>query len=78
MRVMRVFDEKDVLRLLRSEVKRAGGQSAWARKTGIERTYLSKVLAGQKPPSKRIINALKLRTVYASDSKPPNRRTRKT
>jgi DNA-binding phage protein len=73
---MRIFDKKDVARLLRSEVKRAGGQSAWARKTGIERTYLTKVLAGQKPPSKRILYALKLRTVYVSDSKPPVTRGR--
>jgi DNA-binding phage protein len=61
---MRFFDEKDVLRLLRSEVKRAGSQSAWARKTGIDRTFLNKVLTGQKSLSQKVIKALKLRTVY--------------
>jgi hypothetical protein len=31
---MSFLDLKDVIRLLRSEVERAGGQAAWAKKTG--------------------------------------------
>ena len=30
----KLLDEKDVLRLLREDVDKAGGQSAWARQTG--------------------------------------------
>ena len=32
---MRMLDDKDVVCLLRSEVERAGGQSAWARREDI-------------------------------------------
>ncbi len=63
---MRFFDEKDVIRLLRSEVKRAGGQAAWARKTGMQRTWINKILKGRVAPTKKIISALKLRTVYVA------------
>jgi hypothetical protein len=39
---------------------------------------VEEILAGQKSPSQKVIKALKLRTVYASNNKPPNRRMRKT
>jgi hypothetical protein len=64
---MRLLDDKDVVRLLRSEVERAGGQSAWARRERIDRTLLNRVLCGQKPPTKEIIRALRLCNVYALD-----------
>jgi hypothetical protein len=64
---MHALDDREVLRLLRSEVEKAGGQAAWARREGVNRTMLNKVLNGRKliPPS--IIKALKLRTVYLRD-----------
>jgi hypothetical protein len=55
---------KDVVRLLRQQVAETGGQSAWAKKTGIHRTLVNKVLQGQKPLTKSILNALRLETVY--------------
>jgi hypothetical protein len=66
-----VFELKDVISLLRSEVKRAGGQSEWARQTGISRPMLNKVLNGRKSPTMTIIAALKLRMVFVSDPNPP-------
>jgi DNA-binding phage protein len=63
---MRVLDPKDIVRLLRTDVERAGNQSVWARKHGISRTVLNKVLAGKKPPTEKIIRALKLRWVVIS------------
>ena len=60
-----MLDDKDVVRLLRSEVEQAGGQSAWARRERIDRTLLNRVLNGHKPPSKEIIRALKLCNAYA-------------
>lgn len=57
---MRTFELKDVIPLLRSKVKRAGGQSAWAKKNGIDRTTLSRVLKGHRPPIKAILKALNL------------------
>jgi DNA-binding phage protein len=67
---MRVFELKDILPLLRSEVKQAGGASAWARKTGVHRTTVTKVLLGLQPPTKSIIIALGLRVVFISKSAP--------
>jgi hypothetical protein len=49
--------------LLRSEVNRAGGQTKWAKKNGIVPSAISMVLAGYRPPNKKIISALKLRRV---------------
>jgi DNA-binding phage protein len=61
----RVLDDDDVLKLLRSRVKSAGGQSAFERETGVARTYLNRVLKGKKPPSApSILDALNLRIVY--------------
>jgi DNA-binding phage protein len=71
----RVFELKDVISLLRSEVKRAGGQAEWARQTGISRTMLNKVLNGHKLPAMTIIAALKLRIVFVSDPNSPKRTT---
>jgi hypothetical protein len=60
---MRALDQKDVVRLLRSEVNRAGGQTKWAKKNGIVPSAISMVLAGDRPPNKKIMSALKLRRV---------------
>jgi hypothetical protein len=60
---MRALDQKYVIRLLRSEVNRAGGQKEWAKKNGVAPSMISMVLTGDRPPSKRIISALKLRRV---------------
>lgn len=62
---MRKLDDKDVIRLLRLEVARAGGQSSWARTHRIDRTLLNRVLAGQKPPTEDIVRAIKLCNVYS-------------
>ena len=63
---MRFLELKDVIGLLRSKVERAGGQTAWAEKTGINRTIINRVLNDREPPTKKIIRALKLRMVFVS------------
>ena len=68
---MSFLDLKDVICLLRSEVERAGGQTAWARKTGIDRVTINRVLNDRKPPTKKIISALKLRMVFVPYPKLP-------
>jgi DNA-binding phage protein len=60
-----MLDSKAVVRLLRAEVERAGGQSSWARRQGIDRTLLNRILCGRKPPTEEIIKALKLCNEYA-------------
>ena len=69
---MKFLDLKDVLHLLRSEVERAGGQVAWAKKTSIDRVTINRVLNDRQSPTKKIIRALKLRTVFVPEPKLPH------
>jgi DNA-binding phage protein len=59
----RLLNAQDVLRRLRREVKQAGGQSEWARRMGVDRTLLNKVLQGRRHPGPQIIRALELKKV---------------
>jgi hypothetical protein len=70
---MRMLDLDDVVCLLRSEVSRAGGQAAWAKATGVNRVLVNRVLNGQRPPTKKMINALGLRTVFVRATASPSR-----
>jgi DNA-binding phage protein len=62
-----IYDDDDVVRLLRAEVERVGGQTAFARKCGLSRANLNKILHGSLSPTKSVIKALKLRKVYVSE-----------
>src|SRR5882672_11122973 len=53
---MRALDQKDVVRLLRSEVNRAGGQKKWAKQNGVAPSAISMVLTGDRPPNKKILS----------------------
>lgn len=64
--VQRLLTLEDAIRLLRSEVKRAGSQRAFARKAGVNVSVVSKTLRGIVLPSEKILRALKLRVVYLS------------
>ena len=66
---MRVLELADVIAMLRSDVRRVGGQVAWGKKAGVDRAIVSKVLNGHRPPNKAIIEALELRMVFVSRSK---------
>jgi plasmid maintenance system antidote protein VapI len=65
-RDIRLLDDKEVVRLLRLKVERAGGQKAWAKKARINRTMVNKVINGQRPLTPGIIRALRLRKVYTT------------
>ena len=67
---MKVLEPQDVIALLRRQVERAGGQAAWASKAGVSRVMVNKVLNGHGLPTKKIIKALKLRTVFVTEQKP--------
>src|SRR5262249_8154627 len=62
-RDMPALDQKDVVRLLRSEVTQEGSQKAWAKKYGVAPSAISMVLSGDRPPNDKIISALKLHRV---------------
>jgi predicted transcriptional regulator len=64
---MRVLENKDIVRLLRIEIGRVGSQMEWAKQAGVDRATVNKILCGKKPPTKRIIQALKLRLVVVAD-----------
>jgi DNA-binding phage protein len=65
--MVKILETKDILRLLRKDVEQAGSQSAWSRKTGVDRAVLNRVLSARKAVTKSIIHALNLRTgVYAA------------
>jgi hypothetical protein len=67
--VQRLLNLNDVIRLLRSEVQRAGSQRAFARKAGVNVSVVSKTLRGVVVPSEKILSALKLRTIYPNDAR---------
>jgi len=58
------LEQEDVVALLREEVDKAGSQSAWSKKTGVDRTNLNRILNGHIPPTKAVAAALKLRLIY--------------
>jgi DNA-binding phage protein len=70
-----LWENRDVVGLLRAEVARAGGQQAFALKTGVDRTALNKVLSGVRKPSPRMVEVLGLRAVFVrKEFSPANRR----
>jgi lambda repressor-like predicted transcriptional regulator len=64
-----VFRYHGVLDLLREEVSKAGGQVAWSKKTGVNRSHLNLTLNRRRPLTESIIAALQLRVVYVRNSK---------
>jgi hypothetical protein len=58
-----IVGNRDFLRILRKEIRKAGSVIVWSRRVGVDRTYLSNVLHGRKSPSKKILAALNLSEV---------------
>jgi DNA-binding phage protein len=67
--IKHLLDENDVLRLLHEVVDRAGGQSAWARRSGVDRGNLNQVLTGRRRLPPAIMRALKLKKVVGYELK---------
>jgi hypothetical protein len=59
-----VFDEPDVVHLLRAAVEREGGESAFAKRHGINRAYVNMILNGKRSVGNSVAKALRLRKVY--------------
>jgi len=66
-----VFNDDEVIQLLRAAVEREGTQDAFARRHGLERTYLNQILKGKKPMSRAVLNVLGLRKVYTPNEALP-------
>jgi len=66
--VQRPLKLEDVIRSLRSEVKRAGSQRAFAKKAGVNVGVVSKTLRGIVLPSEKILDALKFElSIYLNE-----------
>jgi DNA-binding phage protein len=61
-----IFDDNDVIRLLRAAVEREGSQTAFAKRHGIERTRINAILSGKRPITDSVANALGLRRTYTT------------
>jgi DNA-binding phage protein len=62
-----VFDEREVAQLLRAAVERDGGQTAFAKRRGADRTRINRVLSGKERAGDAIAKALGLRKVYVAE-----------
>jgi hypothetical protein len=62
-----VFGDKDVLQMLREAVEREGNQIAFARRHGIDRSFLNQVLRGRRQISDAVLKTLGLRKLYVAE-----------
>jgi hypothetical protein len=60
-----IFDNDEVIQLLRAAIEREGSQNAFAKRHGIDRTHLNQILSGKKFVNRAVESALGLRRVYA-------------
>jgi hypothetical protein len=65
--VRKILDLEEVMRLLRSEIERAGSQRAFAKKAGVNVSVVSRTLNRQRLPSEKVLRVLKLRAIYLSE-----------
>jgi hypothetical protein len=63
----RIFDDGEVVQLLKVAIEREGNQMAFAKRHRINRSFLNEVANGKRPASGPILKALGLRKVYALD-----------
>lgn len=61
-----ITERVDPKEVLSAEVKAAGGQTAWSRRHGIARSFVTNALAGRRPFSAKLLAALGIvkTTVY--------------
>ena len=64
--------EIDVLNLLRTEIIKAGSQSAWARRAGIDRPTINSILNGRRSLQPKVLSALGVKRVSAYFQIEPN------
>jgi len=62
-----VFDEDDIVHLLRAVVEREGSQTAFAKRHGVDRVLVNMILNSKRPVSGGIAKALGLPKVYVAE-----------
>ena len=63
----RVLDDNDVVQLLRTAIKREGNQVAFAKRHGVNRSYLNMILNGKRSVGPSVTKALGLRMVFVAE-----------
>jgi DNA-binding phage protein len=66
-----IFDDDEVVQLLRAAVEREGSQVAYARRHGLERSQVNQTLTGKRPVSASVVKALGLQKVYTAKLRKP-------
>lgn len=62
------LSHQDILRILRSEVAKAGSQMEWAKRNKVSRTQLNKVLNGERDHfGPAILKALRIKQIFVWD-----------
>ena len=62
-----IFEEKEVLLLLRQAVELEGSQLAFSKRHRVDRTHLNFVLQGKRALSDKFLKLLGIRKVYTAD-----------
>jgi hypothetical protein len=60
-----LLSDDDVMKLLRTEIAKAGSQSAWAKVSGISRPSINQTLKGTRGFQPKVLSALGLKRVNA-------------
>ena len=72
-RKRQLLSYEDVVQLLRDEIDKVGTESAWARRTGANRTSLNLALKGRVGLQKNILDALGLKKIVVVAYEPARR-----
>ena len=62
-----MFNDDALIHLLRAAIKREGSQIAFAKRYGVNRSYLNMILSGKRPIGDGVAKALGLHKVYTAD-----------
>ena len=62
-----IFNDDEVVALLQAAIEREGGQSAFARRYGVNRSHMNRFLKGKVTLGPTIARVLGLRQVYVAD-----------
>jgi ribosomal protein L30/L7E/ribosomal protein S21 len=69
-RYARILELDRVIRILRKEVEKAGGQTGFARKNGVNRPNLNSALLRKRPPTSDVLKALRLKKTFGYEPAP--------
>jgi plasmid maintenance system antidote protein VapI len=63
----RIFENGDIIQLLRLAIEREGSITAFAARYGLHRSNVNNILNGRRPVSSPLVKALGLRKVYIAE-----------